>query len=364
MRHKAAFALLGVIAALAGCGNARQAPPAEAVRPVLVRPVAAGQATPVTYSGEVRARYESDLAFRVPGKLIARLADVGARVERGQALAKLDPADLRLNADAARAQLAAAESDYALAEAEQGRYSALLEKKLIARSLYDAKVTAYRAAKARRDQVRAQMTVIGNQENYSTLSADQAGVVTGVLAEVGQVVAAGQPVVRVARSAEKEIAIHIPEGQVADARAAKAMWVTLWARPELRLPAELRELSPTADAATRTYGARVRLLATDPVVQLGMTAQVALQTPTSDAELVVPLTAVVDRGNGPAVWVVVDDKAQRRPVEIRRYREDGAVLAGGVRAGEQVVTVGAHKLVADQRVRPVVQDAATAATAR
>lgn len=361
MRHKAAAGLLCAVTVLAGCGPSQDAPSVAAVRPVLVRPVATGNTVPAVYSGEVRARYESDLAFRVPGKLVARHVDVGARVERGKALARLDPADLRLNAEAARAQLAAAESDYALADAEQNRYAALLEKKLIAQSLYDAKVTAYKAAKAKRDQARAQQAVIDNQENYSMLSADHPGVVTGVLAEVGQVVSAGQPVFRVARTDEKEIAINIPERQVAETRAAKAMWVTLWARPELRLPAELRELSPAADAATRTYGARIRLLANDPAVQLGMTAQVAVQSPSSETALVVPLTAVVDQGGGPAVWVVVDGKAQRRPVEIRQYREDGAVLASGVQAGEPVVTVGAHKLVAGQPVRPVVQDAAAAA---
>ena len=134
------------------------------------------------------------------------------------------------------------------------------------------------------------------------------------------------------------------------------MWVTLWARPELRWPAELRELAPAADAATRTYTARIRLRDNDPAVGLGMTARVSVQPAAADETLVVPLTAVVDQGAGPAVWVVSDDKAQRRPVEIRQYREDGAVLAKGVRAGELVVTVGAHKLVAGQSVRPIVQE--------
>ncbi len=243
-----------------------------------------------------------------------------------------------------------------MAASEQERYAALLAKKLIAQSLYDAKVTAYKAAKAKRDQAQAQLAVVDRQENYSTLSADHAGVVTVVLAEVGQVVSAGQPVLRVARPEEKEIAINVPEGQVGELRSAKTMWVTLWARPELRWPAELRELAPAADAATRTYTARIRLRDNDPAVGLGMTARVSVQPAAADETLVVPLTAVVDQGAGPAVWVVSDDKAQRRPVEIRQYREDGAVLAKGVRAGELVVTVGAHKLVAGQSVRPIVQE--------
>ncbi|MGB2974242.1 MAG: efflux RND transporter periplasmic adaptor subunit [Candidatus Competibacter sp.] len=356
MQLKVVSAQLSAALALSGCDKPPRASLVASVRPVLVRPVVAGSAAPVVYSGEVRARRESDLAFRVPGKIVARLVDVGARVEPGKALARLDPADLRLNADAARAQLAAAESDYALAASEQERYAALLAKKLIAQSLYDAKVTAYKAAKAKRDQAQAQLAVVDRQENYSTLSADHAGVVTVVLAEVGQVVSAGQPVLRVARPEEKEIAINVPEGQVGELRSAKTMWVTLWARPELRWPAELRELAPAADAATRTYTARIRLRDNDPAVGLGMTARVSVQPAAADETLVVPLTAVVDQGAGPAVWVVSDDKAQRRPVEIRQYREDGAVLAKGVRAGELVVTVGAHKLVAGQSVRPIVQE--------
>lgn len=361
MWRKAVFILLGVVL-LPGCHQPEPPSPAVTVRPVLVQPLQAASTTPITYSGDVRARHESDLAFRVAGKIIARLVDVGARVEVGKALARLDPADLQLNAQAAKAQLAAAESDLSLAEAEQVRYAALLERKLIAQSVYDAKSTVYKAAKARRDQAKAQLTVIGNQADYTTLTADHAGVVTAVLAEVGQVVAAGQPVIKLARPDEQEIVINVPEGRLADLRQAKAMSVSLWAKPELRLPAELRELAPAADVATRTYTARIRLLATDPAVRLGMTAQVNVQPAAADSGLVVPLTAVVEQGQGPAVWVVTDGKAQRRPVEIGQYREDGAVLANGVKAGELVVTVGAHKLVADQAVRPIVRSASPSGT--
>ncbi|MER2528866.1 MAG: efflux RND transporter periplasmic adaptor subunit [Candidatus Competibacter denitrificans] len=362
MRHNAVFALLAVALTLVACNKPNLPPPAATVRPVLVQALQAASTTPILYSGEVRARHESDLAFRVPGKLVARLVDVGARVERGKALARLDPADLQLNAQAAKAQLAAAESDLNLADAEQVRYAALLERKLISPSVYDAKATVYKAARARRDQAKAQLAVIDNQAEYSTLTADHAGVVTAVLAEVGQVVAAGQPVFKLARPDEQEIVINIPEGRVAELRQAKAMTVTLWAKPELRLPAELRELAPAADAATRTYAARIRLLAADPAVRLGMTAQVMVQPAASAGQLLVPLTAVVEHGAGPAVWVVADGKAQRRPVTIGQYREEGAVLASGVQAGELVVTVGAHKLVPGQAVRPVMQESVSAGT--
>lgn len=361
MKHNARSCLALAMLALMGCDKTPP-PPAAAVRPVLVQRVMPVNATPVVYSGEVRARHESDLAFRVPGKIVARLVDVGARVERGKALARLDPADLQLNEQAAKAQLAAAESDFSLAESEQVRYAALLEKKLISQSVYDAKATVYKAAKARRDQAQAQLAVIGNQASYAVLTADHDGVVTAALVEVGQVVSAGQPAIRLARSNEQEVLINIPEGQVAELRQARGMTVTLWAQPDLRLRAELRELAPTADAATRTYTARIRLLDSDPAVRLGMTAQVSVPPAGPDGSLMVPLTAVIDRGQGPAVWVIAGDRAQRRPVEIRQYREDGVVLAGGVQAGELVATVGAHKLVAGQAVRPVIREPAAADT--
>jgi RND family efflux transporter MFP subunit len=305
------------------------------------------------YSGEVRARHEADLAFRVGGKLIARLVDVGATVSPGMPLARLDPTDLQLNVAAVRAQESAAESDLALAKAEVDRYAALAGQKFVSQAMLDAKTTAWKAAAARLEQAKAQLAVSGNQAGYGTLASDRAGVVTAVLAEAGQVVAAGQPVVRVARPDEKEILINVPEGRIAELKAAPNLAVSLWTRPEAKLRGQLRELAPAADPATRTYAARIRLLDNDTAVQLGMTAQVALPSARAGTGIKVPLSAVIERGQGPEVWVVVQGKAQRRPVMVSAYLEDGAVLAGGVAAGEPVVAVGAHKLSAGQAVSPV-----------
>lgn len=357
MKRPVMSSLLSAVVLLAGCGQP-ESPPTPLIRPVLAQPITTGNATPAVYSGEVRARRESDLAFRVSGKIMARYADSGAQVKAGAPLAKLDPTDLQLNDRAARAQIAAAESDHALAKAEVERYAALLDRKLIAQSLYDAKASATQAAKARLDQARAQRAVIANQADYGTLTADHAGTVTAVLAEVGQVVSAGQPVFRVARPEEKEILINIPEGRVADLRNAAAMTVSLWARPDLRLAAELRELASAADAVTRTYAARIRLIDPDPSVALGMTAQVIVQPAKQEALLLAPLTAVVDQGQGPAVWVIVDGKVQRRPVQIQQYREDRVVLTGDIQPGELVVTVGAHQLIPGQPVRIMAQPSA------
>lgn len=328
--------------------------PAASVASVLVLPaVPAGESGAAAYAGEVRARHEADLAFRVGGKLVARLVDVGATVRPGMALARLDPADLQLNLAAVRAQVSAAESDLSLAKAEVDRYAALAEQKFVSQAVLDAKVTAHKAAVARLEQARAQMAVSGNQAGYGTLSSDRPGVVTAVLVEAGQVVAAGQPVLRVARPEEKEILIHVPEGRLAELKAASELAITLWARPELRLRGALRELAPAADPATRTYAARIRLLQSDPAVQLGMTAQVALPSARAAGGIRVPLTAVIERGQGAEVWVVVDGKAQRRPVKVAAYEEADAILASGVAAGEAVVAVGAHKLAVNQVVRPL-----------
>ncbi len=327
------------VLALSACS--KQAPPVAAVRPVLVRPAGTGEADAAGYTGEVRARHESDLGFRIGGKIVARLVDTGAVVAAGQPLARLDPGDAAL-------QASQAEANRALAEAELKRYRDLRAKNFVSQATLDAKETAFKSADA-------QAALARNQSSYTTLSADHAGVVTAVLAEVGQVVAPGQPVIRVARPEEKEVAINVPEGRVEELRKAPSLVVSPWAQPELRLAGRVREIAPAADAATRTFAARITIEGATAAVQLGMTARVALPPAGSASGILVPLTAVVDQGQGPAVWIVADGKAQRRPVQIGQIREDGVLLASGVRPGELVVVVGAHKLVPDQPVKAVIE---------
>lgn len=351
-RHTVLIPILLATGLFAGCREEKQATaPVPSVLIQVAQPATGAGAA--GYTGEVRARHETDLAFRVGGKLTARLVDVGAAVKPGMLLAKLDPADLQLNVAAVRAQVSAAESDLALAKAEVDRYTALARDKFVSQSALDAKVTVQKAAAARLDQARAQLAVSGNQAGYGNLSSDRAGVVTAVLAEAGQVVAAGQPVLRVARPDEKEILIYVPEGRLAELKAAKTFTVSLWTREGAPLRGQLRELAPAADPATRTYAARIRLLDADASAQLGMTARVTLADAPADAGVRVPLSAVIDRGQGAEVWVVAEGKAQRRPVKVVAYGETDARLASGVAAGEPVVAVGAHKLVAGQAVKPV-----------
>ncbi len=334
-------------ALLAGCKGSE--PPATASRVVLVQaaqPVA-GRSSPFT--GEVRARHEIDLAFRVGGKIVTRLVDAGAEITAGQPLARLDPADLQLSASAARAQLAAAESELATAAAERERYAGLLAKKFVSQGAFDAKDNTLNTARARLEQAKAQSQISGNQAAYGVLSSEFPAVVTAVLAEAGQVVSAGQPVMRIARPEEKEVAIAIPESRLTEIRTAKDISVSLWADPGRQLKGELRELAPAADPTTRTYAARIRLLETSPELRLGMTARVSIPD-NNHAGVEVPLGAVVDQGKGARVWVVNAGKLSPRKITLGEFTDSHAVISEGLQAGELVVIAGISRLVDGESV--------------
>lgn len=339
-------------ATLFGCGNGRTVE--EPVRPVLAMQVQPGRAeVRDVYSGEVRARHEADVGFRVGGKLVARLVDAGADVRKGQVLARLDPEDARHAAGAAAAQLAAAESDYAMAKAELARYRDLLEKNFISASAFDARQNAYNAAKGRLEQARSQAAISGNQAAYTTLVADTDGVVVSVSAEPGQVVAAGQPVVKLAQAGEKEIVIHAPESQLARFKAGEEVAVTLWSSPGRLFAGRIREIAGGADPVTRTYAVRVTALDPPADARLGMSANVHLRTALADAQVMVPLTAIARSRNEPAVWVVdpATKQVKLRPVAVAQFREDGAAISGGLSGGEWIVTAGVQKLRDGQVVK-------------
>ena len=331
-----------LVALLAGCGGEK--PAAEPARPVLTRVVgdAAGGGV-VTYAGEVRSRYETPLAFRVPGKIAARLVDAGALVKPGDVLARLDPADNALTVASAEAQLA-------LAEADARRYLELRGRNFVSQAALDAKDTALKAA-------RAQAELARNQSAYTTLKAEQPGLVGLVAAEVGQVVTAGQTVFRVSRPDTPEVAISIPETRMAEVCAATGAQVTLWAENRASYRGRLRELSPVADPVTRTYAARIAILDADPRVLLGMTANVSFnRAAAGDAAhpLSIPLTAVFQQSSQPAVWVVGADQAVTlRPIKVASYGENAALVSGGLKAGERIVTAGVHKLTAGESIKPV-----------
>jgi membrane fusion protein, multidrug efflux system len=351
------FAIL-LIAALAVAACARREPAPEPVRPVQLTQVALGAAgTQAVYAGEVRPRHEADLGFRIGGKIIARVVDVGAAVRKGQLLARLDPTDVSLQAEAAKAQLAAAATEYDFAKAELGRYQGLFEQKFISQSALDAKRNAYNSNRAKVEQARAQLAVTQNQASYSALLADQDGRITAVNADVGQVVQPGQAVVRLARENEPEVAISVPENRLAELKSARQMAVALWANPGRVYRARVREIAPAVDPTTRTFAVRVSILDADAAVRWGMTANVVVAGDGIADAALLPLTSIYQRDGQAAVWVFdpASRKVDLRAVELGPFREDGVVVRAGLKSGEWVVTAGVHKLQPGQIVRP--QDA-------
>lgn len=360
-----AVALLVALVTLAGC--AKPEAPAEAVRPVKLARVALGQAGAATvFAGEVKPRHESELGFRIGGKLVARLVDVGAQVKKGTPLARLDPSDVALQAQASKAAVAAAQTEFEFAKAEFDRYDNLYRLKFVSASALDQKRNVMNANAAKLEQARAQLSVASNQAAYATLVADQDGVVTAVSAEVGQVVTAGQPVVRVAREEEREVAIAVPENRLDELKGAGRLAVVLWANQDKLYPAKVREIAPAVDAATRTFAVRVSILAPDAAVQWGMTANVVLQGGTEPATALVPSSAIYHAEDGkPAVWIYdpATRKVSLREVTLDAFREDGALVGAGLADGEWIVAAGVHKLRAGQTVKPWESDGAPSPTA-
>ncbi|BDT59019.1 hemolysin secretion protein D [Massilia varians] len=356
MRAACAAPLLLVL--LAGCG--KEAAKTEDVRPVrAIELVASSGGEQVEFSGDVRARYESRLGFRVGGKIVERRVDVGAIVKDGQVLMRLDPQDLRLAEAQARATLRAAETERDLAQADYKRHQNLRAQNFVSQAVLDAKQAALRAAQANVDAARAGFRGQSNQAGYANLESDTDGVVTAVDAEVGQVVAAGAPVVRVARTDEKEVVIGIPEDRVEALRQASKVNVRLWARRDEAIPGTIREVSPVADPATRTYTVKVAIPARADV-RLGMTATVEMTTAgTANASaLRVPLSALVQDKGVTSVWVVEQGAVQLRKVEVAGQSGNDILLSGGVQPGQTVVTAGVHLLKPGQKVRILTADVA------
>lgn len=346
------ISLIALAAVLAGCGR-EAAPPAADIRPVRAEEVAPLNGNhPGRYAGEVRARHETALAFRVPGRISTRQVEVGTQVKAGQVIAMLDPQDYALAVRAVRAQLAAAEAESRLAQDDLRRFAELRAQNFISQAELDRRRTAAEAAQARARQLRAEAARAGNQEAYTRLTAPHDGVVTALGFEAGQVVAAGQPLAQLARAGELEVRIDVPENAADTLRAARSMSVRLWAQPGKSYAGRLRELAPMADAVSRTYGARVSLLQPDAAVKLGMTATVELGQDAAPG-LSVAQSALFRINGQPQVWVV-DRKAgtvASRSVQLGAFAGERAAVLSGLTAGEWVVTAGVHKLSPGQRVR-------------
>ncbi len=335
---------------LVACQRAVESKPD--IRPVRVMTVTAqGVERSAEFSGEIKPRIESRLGFRVAGKILARKVDVGSQVKRGQLLMQLDPIDLQLAQSQARAGLRAAESNRDLAKAERARFQELYANKFVSKAVLDAKETAFQAAQASVDQTQAALKGQGNQASYASLVSDVDGVVTGLDAEVGQVVGAGTPVVRVAQTSEKEVQIGLPEDRVDIFRALPEVKVRLWADPKNILIGKIREISPMADPVTRTYNARIALPQASNQVKLGMTAYVSFSTKNAVNTISVPLTALFQEKNITSVWVVDKGVVQLLPVTVAGVAGNDILISSGLSVGQNIVTAGVHVLTPGQKVR-------------
>lgn len=334
---------------LAACSKPAQK--TEEIRPVRAMVV---QSTDIDinaeFSGEVRSRVESRLGFRVGGKIVARKVDVGSVVRHGQVLMELDPQDLKLSQAQALAALRAAETNRDLAAAELKRYQELRDKNFVSQAILDAKLSAAKSAQAQVDSAQAAYRGQTNQAGYAQLLSDIDGVVTAVDAEVGQVVAPGTPVVRVAKSDEKEIVIGVPEDKVDTLRQTEDVQVRLWADPAKSVPGKIREISPVADPSTRTYAFKVSIPQSLKEAKLGMTAVVAFASKTPAPQIKVPLTALFHERNATSVWVVENGAVKLVPVTVNGVQGNELVLGSGVKPGQTIVTAGVNLLKPGQKV--------------
>ena len=336
---------------LAACGKGAEE--AAAPRPVLVAHPEPAAGTARSFPGEVRARAEAPLAFRVGGKLVRRDVDVGDRVAAGQLLAVIDAGDFEAQARGAEARLAAAEAQRVRAAADRERYRALAGDQLVSRSALDAQEAAWRAAEGEARAARSQVALSRNQAGYAELRAPAAGVIASRQAEAGQVVAAGQVVFTLATDGGREVVIALPESALGEFSVGQPVEVELWTAPGERLRGRFREISPAADPVARTYEARVAIDPEDASrVALGQSAKV--HAADAGEVLSVPLAAVQPDGDGgSAVWVVADGRVRRATVETGAFGAERVPVVAGLGADDWVVVAGGHLLREGQDVSPV-----------
>jgi multidrug efflux system membrane fusion protein len=356
--------VLSLLVGLAACSKTEPpADPVRAVRTLTVSSQTAGGA--YEYAGEVRARTESRLSFRVGGKMLKRNVDIGDVVKAGQVLAQLDPQDLRLGQDAARAALAVAQASLDQTASDFKRYKELSDKGFIGAAELERRDMTLKTAHAQLDQARAQSNVQGNQAAYAALLADASGVITGVDIEPGMVVAAGTPVLRLAHDGPRDVVFSVPEDRVGLVKAMSAQpgrfTVRLWDAAAQPLPATIREISAAADPVTRTF-----LIKADignsalSGVRLGQTATVLMALPPTAGTTKLPLSALREEQGRSTVWIV--DRASMtvsaHPVQLAGADGNDAVITAGISPGQIVVTAGVHVLSPGQKVKFYVDPAA------
>lgn len=357
--HKKPFLLLLPLLLSACDKPVETAPPP---RPALVMKVGqhSHQDNEMVLVGELKSRYESNVGFRIAGKITKRLVDVGAQVKKGQVLATIDANDANLSAQAANADIQAAEANYALAKAELDRQRQLFEKQFISKSALDLREAEFKTSVARLKQVKSQSAVTGNQSSYTKLVADRDGVIAQITAEPGQVVAAGQQIAQIIDYGHIEVLVAVPESKMSHLQVGQSVLVKLWANTEKTYQGKVREIAPAANTATRAFDVRVAVENPDAQLKVGMTAGVAFDTQASQ-KIVIPSTALTELNGQKQVWVI--DKggiAKLRTVESGAFNEQGIEITSGLQPGEMVAIAGVHTLVNGQKVMPQLSASAMA----
>ena len=366
MRYALIVALAGGTA-LAACSKTETAPdPVRAVRTLTVSSQTAGGT--YEYAGEVKPRTESRLSFRVGGKMLKRAVDLGDTVKAGQVLAQLDPQDLRLGQDAARAAVAMAQAGYDQNSADFKRYKDLHDQGFIGPAELDRRDMALKTARAQLDQARAQSSVQGNQASYAALLADAGGVITGIDVEPGMVVAAGTPVLRLAHDGPRDVVFSVPEDKVNLVKAMAAQpgrfKVRMWGADAPALPATIREISAAADPVTRTFLIKADVGSASGM-RLGQTATVSMELPQVTGVTKLPLSALREDQGKSTVWLVDRGNMTVRSQVVTLAGADGneAVISAGLAPGQVVVTAGVHVLNPGQKVKFYIDPGAPPASA-
>jgi membrane fusion protein, multidrug efflux system len=354
-----------LLTSVTGCKE--QQPTAAVIRPIkaaVAKPSSGQRIT--TYSGAIRARIETSLGFRVGGKIIERLVNTGDQVIKDQVIARLDPVDLKLSEQSARANVLAAQTRLTVAHDSLNRAKALYPKGFIAKAAVDQRQLEADAAKSALEAAETQASQAANATEYAELKSDKEGVITAVLAEPGQVAAAGTPIVRLSQSGGVEAAIAVPEQDVARLSVGQSVTVGLWAVPEIKAEGRIREIAGAADPASRTYAVRVMVDSPPAAMRLGMTSVVSIAYSDAQPGVIVPLAALTGREGDMAVFVV-DLSAgvvRRRTVSVSGIEADAARIGSGLSGGETVVAAGVQFLGDGQKVRLTGEPTSTASIER
>ena len=343
--------LLAFVLVLAGCNPENAPVESRPIRTLVVDLKPVGEDRYVI--GEIKPRYESDLSFRVAGKVLSRSVDVGASVRQGDTLATLDTQDYQNRLRSAQADVSSAEAALAEAQTAEARHAKLLKDGATPRSAHDAALRDLRAAQARLIAAKANLSLAQDQLNYTELKADVDGLITAVGAEAGQNVNAGQMVVKLARPGDKDGVFNIAEAAFTEV-SNKDLDVIVWplSNPDLTVEGVVREISPVADPVTRTYTVKVTLKNPPPQIPFGVSIGGRLKSRATLA-VVLPLSALFEKNESPAVWVFDQQSASvtLRPITVARYEAKTAVIAGGLAKGDIVVTAGVNTLRVGQKVR-------------